>query len=311
MLRGLRRRSSLNHEIRKSGNHEIKKRLRLIAAVSALAGAAAVISGQSPPTSPEKPDAPLRFVILGDRTGETVPGIYEAIWRELSGIKPALVVGVGDSIQGLDDATAENEWIGFEHLLYPFRAIPFYTAAGNHDVWSEASAKLFEKHTGHPLHYGFDKGLAHFTVLDDSRTDELQPEEMEFLEQDLKAHQSQPVKFIVSHRPSWLLNAMLGNPAFPLQKLAEEYGVRYVIAGHLHEMMRASIDGVDYILAPSAGGRLRASAKYEDGWFYGYIVATVKGAEVTMEVRELPAPNGQGRVTSISAWGVAGLTGAK
>jgi hypothetical protein len=52
---------------------------------------------------------------------------------------------------------------------------------------------------------------------------------------------------------------------------------------------------------------LRASGKYEDGWFFGYILATVKGNDVSFEVRELPAPNGEGRVTPLSAWGVVGL----
>ena len=47
-------------------------------------------------------------------------------------------------------------------LLYPFRSIPFYSAPGNHDVWSDASAKLFGKYTGHPLHYSFDYGPAAF-----------------------------------------------------------------------------------------------------------------------------------------------------
>jgi hypothetical protein len=296
MLRELRRRLSLSHVIKR---HVIKHGSG-IAAVSVVIGAAAFLFALQPP-------APLHFVILGDRTGETQPGIYEAVWREISAAKPAFVVGVGDSIQGLDDSTADNEWIEFEHILAPFRKIAYYPTPGNHDVWSGASAKLYEKHAGHPLHYSFDNGPAHFTVLDNSRTDNLLPDEITFLEQDLKAHESQPVKFIVSHRPSWLLNAILRNPAFPLQQLAEKYGVRYVIAGHVHEMMHASLDGVEYISAPSAGGHLRASGKYEDGWFFGYIMATVTGTDVSFEVRELPEPNGEARVTPLSAWGAVGL----
>ena len=94
----------------------------------------------------------LRFAILGDRTGEAVPGIYQAVWREIAAEKPAFVVGVGDSIQGLDDATAENEWMDRSNICWSrFVQFPFYAAPGNHDVWSEASAKLFGKYTGHPL----------------------------------------------------------------------------------------------------------------------------------------------------------------
>jgi len=275
-----------------------------IAAVSAIAGAAAILFAQ-------QPSPPLRFVILGDRMGEVVPGMYEAVWHEIAAAKPAFVVGVGDSIQGLDDATAESEWIAFGQLLEPFRKIPYFPAPGNHDIWSDASAQLYVKHSGHPLDYSFDEGPAHFTMLDNSGTDNLQPEEMAFLEQDLKAHAAQPVKFIVSHRPSWLLNVILGSPEFPLAQLAKKYGVHYVIAGHVHEMMHATLDGVEYISAPSAGGHLRASGKYEDGWFFGYIVVTVNGTDVQVEVRELPPPNGEGRSTPLSAWGVVGLVSAK
>ena len=249
----------------------------------------------------------LRFAILGDRTGEAVPGVYEAVWREIAAAKPAFVVGVGDSIQGLDDAAAEKEWIGFNRILEPFHSIPYYAASGNHDVWSDASAKLFVKYSGHPLDYGFDKGPVHFTMLDNSRNDVLQPEEIAFLEHDLKAHESQPVKFIFSHRPSWLLNVILNNPNFPLQQLAEKYGAHYVVAGHVHQMMHAKVGGVEYISAPSAGGHLRDSGQYEAGWFFGYILATVNGAEVQFEVHELPAPNGEGRETQAAAWGMLGL----
>ena len=142
----------------------------------------------------------------------------------------------------------------------------------------------------------------HFTVLDNSRSDDLQPAELAFLEQDLKAHESQPVKFIVSHRPAWLLNVILRSD-FQLRELAKKYGVRYVIAGHLHEMLHGNLDGVDYISAPSAGGHLRSSAKYQEGWFFGYLMATVRGTDVSFEVRELPAPNGEGHVTPLTAWG--------
>src|SRR5215475_10956897 len=32
-----------------------------------------------------------RFVVLGDRTGEAQPGIYEAVWREMAAQKPEFI----------------------------------------------------------------------------------------------------------------------------------------------------------------------------------------------------------------------------
>lgn len=251
--------------------------------------------------------AAFHFVLLGDRTGEAQPGVWEHVWKQAAAEKPAFFLGVGDTIQGLDDASAESQWQEAKRTIAPYAGIPLYLAPGNHDIWSPASEKLFEKYTGHPPHYSFDFGGAHFTVLDNSRSDELSAGEMAFLESDLELHRAQPVKFVVSHRPSWLVPAATRNPNFELHRLARKYGVQYVVAGHVHQLLHVSLDGVEYYCAPSAGGHLRASEKYQDGWLFGYTVVSVQASAVTFEIKELPAPHGQGRVTALSDWGLLGL----
>jgi predicted phosphodiesterase len=246
--------------------------------------------------------ATFHFVLLGDRTGEAQPGIWEQVWKQVAAEKPAFVLGVGDTIQGLDDATADAEWRAAKRTLAPYAAIPLYLAPGNHDIWSPASGKLFEKYTGHPPHYSFDFGAAHFSVLDNSRSDEMPAEEIAFLAADLEQHKSQPVKFVVSHRPSWLIPAAMASPNFDLHRLARQYGVQYVVAGHVHQLLHASLEGVTYFCAPSAGGHLRASEKYEDGWFFGYTLVTVEGTAVKFEIENL-----DGRTTGLADWGLLGL----
>jgi predicted phosphodiesterase len=236
-------------------------------------------------------------VILGDRTGEAVSGIYEKVWREAAAERPAFVLSVGDTIQGLNDRTAEAEWRDAERIFAP---LPLYLTPGNHDIWSAASERLFRRHAGHPPHYSFDYEQAHFTILDNSRTEQFSAQELAFLEKDLQ--NPQPVKFIVSHRPSWLIDAMLLNPRFPLHQLAKKYGVKYVIAGHLHQIVHVELDGVTYLSMPSSGGHLRGSEKYEDGWFFGYALVEVNGQKVQFQIKELG-----GRVTSLANWGRAGL----
>jgi Icc protein len=248
----------------------------------------------------------FQFVILGDRTGETVPGIYERVWQEAAAEDPAFVLSVGDSIQGLNDATAEAEWREFERILTPFRRFPLYLAAGNHDIWSAPSEMLFQKYASHPAHYSFDYSRAHFTILDNSRSDTLAPEELQFLETDLEAHKDQPVKFIVSHRPSWLVDAMLQNPRFRLHQLAKKYNVQYVIAGHLHQMLEVDLEGVRYISMASAGGHMRGTEQYGDGWFFGYALVGVRGQALDFHVKELKSPQGHGRVTQPKDWLKAG-----
>jgi len=249
----------------------------------------------------------FRFEILGDRTGEAQPGVYEEAWREAAADQPAFVVTVGDTIQGYDDATARAEWTAVEQILKPWRRIPLYLTPGNHDIWSTESEALFTEYAHRPPHYSFDYRQTHFTILDNSRTEQFSAEELAFLRKDLQEHAKQPLKFVVSHKPSWLIDAVMGNSDFAVQRIAKKYGVRFVVAGHLHEMLHADLDGVAYVSMASSGGHLRASKKYDDGWFFEHTRVDVSGSDVHFEIHELSPPYGQGRVSELRDWGIAGL----
>jgi predicted phosphodiesterase len=250
---------------------------------------------------------PFRFVILGDRTGEAAPGVYEQAWQRAAAEQPAFVITVGDTIEGSRDATAPAEWQEVERILQPYKRYPIYLTPGNHDIWSAVSEQLFREHAAHPPHYSFDYRQAHFTILDNSRSEALPADEMTFLEKDLKAHAAQPVKFVFSHRPSWLIDVALQNPNFALHQLARKYGVQYVVAGHVHQMLRFPLQGVTYLSMPSSGGHLRASREYADGWFFAHALVEVRGADIDFHIEELTPPHGQGRITSPMDWGMAGL----
>jgi hypothetical protein len=207
----------------------------------------------------------------------------------------------------MNDASAEAEWRQAGKILKLFRRYPLYLAPGNHDVWSTASERLFRQYAAHSLHYSFDYGQAHFTILDNSRSEELPAEELVFLETDLKAHAGQPLKMIISHRPSWLLNVALQNPNFALHQLARRYGVQYVVAGHVHQMVRLELEGVTYVSMASSGGHLRLSGVYEDGWFFGHALVEVHAKSMDFQIREAGPPRGEGRITKLTDWGMAGL----
>lgn len=240
------------------------------------------------------------FAILGDRTGEPQPGVYEELLKNAAAEHPAFIITTGDSIQGLDDAKTEAQWAEISRIWRQIRPIPLKSTPGNHDIWSPASEKLYLRYAG-PLRYSFDHLQAHFTILDNSRSDQLSAEDLAYLESDLKAHAAAPVKFVFCHRPSWIVNAALGNPDFPLHKLAKQYGVQYVVSGHIHQMLRLNLEGVTYISMPSSGGHLRLSKSYEEGWFYGRARVTVTGRDIDFTIL------GQGKTTKASDWGAVGL----
>src|ERR1700689_5924010 len=131
--------------------------------VVVLAGLAGVLAWSQPGND-------FRFCILGDRTGDAQPGVYERVWRDVDSLHPDFVINVGDTIQGGNDATAEAEWDVLRPLWERYK-YPFYFPPGNHDIWSAQSRKIYEKETRHPASYGFDFENAHFTVLDNSQTE--------------------------------------------------------------------------------------------------------------------------------------------
>lgn len=249
----------------------------------------------------------FRFVILGDRTGEHVPGVWEQVWRETAAEHPDFVMTVGDTIEGGDDLTVDAQWREMMQMLTPYRKYRILFTPGNHDVWSLASAQAFEKYTHHPLHYSFDYRQLHFTILDNSRSDEMAAEELAFLRNDLAAHSKQPIKFVFSHRPSWILHAVLGNPNFPLQQIASQYGVQYIIAGHIHQMLHFELPGTTYLSMASSGGHLRLDKAYEKGWFFQHTLVTVRFPSTVFEIKETGPPFGQSRITHPNDWGPAGL----
>ena len=252
------------------------------------------------------PARPFQFAILGDRTGGAVPGVFPEALLEAAADHPEFIVTVGDAIEGGDDLNMDAEWREVLKKVQPYNRYKIFFTPGNHDVWSIASAQAFEKYTKHPLHYSFDYHQAHFTVLDNSRSDELNAEEIAYLRKDLELHRNQPLKFIFSHRPSWILQVVLQNPAFPLHQLALRYGVKYIIAGHIHDL-HFELDGVTYLSMASSGGHLRESKTYERGWFFGHTLVTVIGKTARFEIKELSPPYGKGRVSTAADWGVAGL----
>ena len=254
----------------------------------------------------------FRFAIIGDRTGEAAPGVYEAVWREIESWRPDFAINVGDTIQGGKDSTAEAEWRQLRPVWRRFSKPIFFTP-GNHDIWSEAARRIYEKETGRPAHYGFNYKNAHFTVLDNSGSLSLSSEEMQFLANDLERNKARTPKFIFFHQPFWLLPLKLQNTAFPFHQLIRKYNVSYVVSSHVHQFSRMDRDGVIYLMAGSSGGHLRGHdplREFSQGWFYQWIRVTVKSSEVQATVKELAAPFGKGRAIRGEDWGESGLTPA-
>ncbi len=248
-------------------------------------------------TAADSPKNDFRFAILGDRTGDAQPGVYERVWSELDASHPDFVINVGDTIQGGNDSTAAAEWDALRPLWRRYRGRMYFTP-GNHDIWSPVSRKIYEEQTGRPAFYSFNYQNAHFVVLDNSEASDLSlildDQQMQFLARDLEQNRDRDPKFIFFHKPFWLVSVKFQNSQFSFHQLIRKYGVRYVVSGHGHQYVHAVLDDVVYLEAPSSGGRLKGQG-FAQGWFYGHLLVTVQGSNVDVTASEIGAPFGQGR----------------
>lgn len=253
-----------------------------------------------------EPKNDFRFSIIGDRTGTAQPQIYGRVWREVDLLHPDFVINVGDTIQGGNDAIAEAQWLELRPLFQRYNHYPLYFTPGNHDVFSDTSRQLYEKASGRPLQYSFNYQDAHFTVLDNSRTTDLTPEQLEFLARDLEANKDKNPKFIFFHKPYWIPMLKLGASDFPLHKLAVKYDVKHVISGHGHQFVRLVRDGVAYMEVGSSGGTMEAALKlghgFKEGRFYHHVWGRVKGSKVDLTVKEIDGIKGAGRMFKADQW---------
>jgi predicted phosphodiesterase len=215
--------------------------------------------------------------------------------KEIAGHHPDFVINVGDTIEGLDDTTANAQWSQIRTVWKDFGDIPFYLVPGNHDIWSPTSEQIWRAQTGHPPQYSFDFRGMHVTVLDNSRTEGLGTDQMSFLESDLAAHAGQSPKFIFFHRPYWLLPIKFQNGNFALHRIARQYGVGFIVSGHAHEFDRSEYEGVQYVMVGSSGGSLShgrgatPSTSGLDGLYFGYAWVHVESGAAKLEFRRAEA----------------------
>jgi Icc protein len=260
----------------------------------------AVFCGLIPWVARPAPANHFRFSIIGDRTGEAQPGVYERVWREVDQLHPDFVINVGDVIQGGNDATAGQEWQTVREVWRHY-SYPLYFTPGNHDIWSEESEKLYEKYTGRPPFYSFNYRGAHFTILDNSRTENLSEGQMKFLERDLDENRARNPKFVFFHRPTVWLIPLKFRSEFALHRLLRKYQVTMVVSGHTHQFARLEKDGIVYLTVGSSGGHLRGTG-FAQGWFFQHVLAEVNGAKVDLTVKEIDGPLGKGRVFKAEDW---------
>jgi hypothetical protein len=270
----------------------------------ALPGAAAAFGAQAPgvPAS----TTPLRFCLMGDRTGGADDDVYDASMDRIVAERPEFIINVGDSIEGYEDFWTDVQWLEMKRRWRRYGTIPHYFTPGNHDVWSPDSARLYRRFTGFDLRYSFTHRHCHITVLDNSRHDTLAKDQLAFLEEDLRKHKDVPCKLVFLHKPFWVVFVKLQSSEFELHRICRKYGVQWVVSGHVHHLWHMQRDGIRYVAIGSSGASMergkRLGQGWDSGWFFHYGVMEIRGPRMQLGIRELRRPHGAGRDFPIEAW---------
>jgi len=200
---------------------------------------------------------PVRFVIMGDRTGNAVPGIYEQMVDEAERLKPDFVMTVGDMIEGYTEDTTvlNNEWTEYLSIVDKF-SCPIYYVPGNHDITFESMIDWYNSHVTESPYYSFDHRGLHFVILDNSRFEyskDWPEEQLEWLKEDLSKNKDATYTLVFYHKPMWYNTIAVGEND-RLHDIFVEYGVDAVFNGHYHTYFVGEYDGIKYTTIGSSGG---------------------------------------------------------
>jgi hypothetical protein len=193
----------------------MKKRILTLTVI--LAALAAVVIAATPQSEQEigPRNGTIRFVVIGDRTGGHMPGVYEQAIAEIARLHPDFSVTVGDQIEGYstDSVEVAGQWREYDSIVKQLPS-PLHITPGNHDITYDQMEPWYRLYAGKP-YYSFDQLGSHFIVLDVSRWefgDPLPEAEMDWLIDDLKHNQLAAHTFVFFHKPYWIVSLERTNP---------------------------------------------------------------------------------------------------
>ena len=252
---------------------------------------------------------PFVFVVLGD----TRPGLpaepndlasvsihYLEHIHWINRLRPDFSINAGDIIVGYHEPGSSltvRQWNKYDKASRVLTSA-YFMVVGNHDVWDETSAKLYRRRYG-PLHYSFDHGGCHFTVLSSETPGEVSrigPSQLSWLEKDLAAAQGARHRFVFLHKPLWSTSQRYWSGHHEhwmadVHPLLMRYNVDTVFAGHDHFYEFTEIDGIRYVITGGGGAELMGFRAI--GAFYHFLTVAIPAEgrpEITVVEREWTYP---------------------
>ena len=224
-------------------------------------------SGAVPWSSLEANDAvrDFHFAVVSDRTGGARPGVFASAIPKVNVLEPAFVLSVGDLIEGYteDQAQLAREWDEFEGFIEQLE-VPFFYAAGNHDMSNAAMAETWQARFG-PSFYRFVYKDVLFLVLNSELFGMVtepdspvpgpwtQAEQLAFVERTLAEVPDPRWTIVIVHQPLWdYAGGARGDwPKVEAMLAGRDYTV---FAGHFHHYVKMERQDSNYITLATTGG---------------------------------------------------------
>jgi Icc protein len=229
----------------------------------------------------ETPAESFQFAFLSD--SHKGWGVLNPIMKEIARDGYAFAIHGGDLVaQGREDRYR----FFFRKLAEVRGKPPLYFVPGNHDVYDKSnnySLTNFHTYCGRDYYWFSWRNFA-FVVLNDAQST-ISEGQFRWLEDTLRKLDGRFASiFVFMHVPAFdpregQSYCLSQGDGARFMALMEKYRVAYVFSGHLHCYFKAVVNGVTYIVSPSAGGTARCSSP-----FYGYIHVTVSKEGITDSV---------------------------
>lgn len=251
-----------------------------------------ITKGPHPWTHARFDDAPNRFsfAVVSDLESGYRPGVFEVAAAELSLLRPAMILTIGDMIEGgsEDEALLNREWDEFDARLAKTPA-PFFHVPGNHDMTNLTQRKVWEARYG-PRYSWFVYKDVLFLLLDtedypaatmqelykqradylalrtkdpkaaaalpypkriESQVGAIGPAQSAYFEKAIASHPKVRWTFLLMHKPVYRRPGDEGLGRIEAALKGRPYTL---LNGHLHRYAYQERNGRDYIMLGTTGG---------------------------------------------------------
>jgi hypothetical protein len=177
---------------------------------------------------------------------------------------------------------------------------PLLTVIGNHDItnfryyFTEENGRENYYNIFGNFYYSFAIGDAYFIVLDNADEQNIDIQQMTWLQEELEKSSAYKYRFVFMHvplfdprvRPPEVGHAMYNiNSAKQLNSIFDKYNITMLFTSHIHSYYRGEWGKTPYIITGGAGAPLYG--KTPEHSFYHSIKVSVSGKGIMYEVKKI------------------------